>query len=153
MINPADLKKLTTLIPYKWKIQSFNNSDKNLATKATCVAYIDARDVMDKLDEVCGPQNWQDKYVFEGEKLIAGIGIKVNVNEWVWKYDTGTESDYEGEKGIFSDAFKRAGVKWGIGRFLYDLRMRVVNVKNKKPVDEKGAVIFDLTEYIMRNIK
>ena len=71
-MNLEDLKQK---IPYKWKIQSFNNKEKRLATKASCVAYVDARDVMDLLDKVCGPANWQDKYEFVGDKLIAGIGI------------------------------------------------------------------------------
>jgi hypothetical protein len=31
------------------------------------------------------------------------------------------DSDVEEEKGAISDAFKRAAVKWGIGRYLYDM--------------------------------
>lgn len=127
-----NLQELKQEIPYKWKIQSFNNKDKKLATKASCVAYIDARDAMDLLDKVCGADNWQDKYEFIGNKLIAGIGVKCG-SEWVWKFDTGTESDYEAEKGQFSDAFKRAGVKWGVGRFLYDKTIVWVDVVDGKP--------------------
>ena len=39
----------------------------------------------------------------------------------VTKSDCGTETDVEAEKGQASDAFKRAGVMFGIGRDLYDL--------------------------------
>ena len=138
------IEELKQKIDYKWKVQSYN-SDK---TKGSCVAYIDARDVMDILDRVCGPTNWQDKYEFVGDKLIAGIGIYDEVlKEWIWKFDTGTESDKEGEKGIFSDAFKRAAVKWGVGRFLYDLEIKWIKIENKRPVDENGNVIWDLTKY------
>ena len=107
-MNLKDLKKE---IPYKWRTGPGN----------TQLAYIDARDVMDLLDEVVGPENWQDSYELVGDKIIAGVGILAN-DQWVWKYDTGTESNIEEEKGMFSDAFKRAAVKWGVGRFLYDLK-------------------------------
>ena len=40
-------------------------------------------------------------------------------NCWVWKWDCGTESNTEKEKGEASDSFKRACVNWGIGRELY----------------------------------
>lgn len=107
-MNLKDLKKE---IPYKWRE----------GPGGTQLAYIDARDVMDLLDEVVGPENWQDSYELVGDKIIAGLGIFVG-DKWVWKYDTGTESNIEEEKGMFSDAFKRAAVKWGVGRFLYDLK-------------------------------
>jgi hypothetical protein len=41
--------------------------------------------------------------------------------EWVWKANGAGNSDVEAEKGACSDAFKRAAVLWGIGRYLYDL--------------------------------
>ncbi len=41
-------------------------------------------------------------------------------SQWVSKQDVGTESNAEAEKGQASDAFKRAGFAWGIGRELYD---------------------------------
>lgn len=106
-----NLKDLRKEIPYKWRT----------GPGGTQLAYIDARDVMDLLDEVVGPENWQDSYELVGDKIIAGVGILANDN-WIWKYDTGTESNIEEEKGMFSDAFKRAAVKWGVGRFLYDLK-------------------------------
>jgi hypothetical protein len=80
--------------------------------------YVDARYVMDKLDRL-GPENWQDKYVDrDGGSVRCGIGLLID-GEWVWKWDVGTVSDIEPEKGSYSEAFKRAGVKWGIGRDLY----------------------------------
>ncbi len=141
-----DLKKE---IPYRWRIQNFNKS----GTKASAVAYIDARDVMDILDEAVGPDNWQDGYRIEGDLLIAGIGIRTQ-GEWIWKHDTGTKSNVEEEKGQISDAFKRAAVKWGVGRFLYDIEIQYVNInKEKRPVDEKSEIIWDLTEYINKRSK
>ena len=141
-----DLQALKQPIKYQWKIQTVSQT----SSKAQCVAYIDARDVMDLLDLVVKPENWQDKYEVVGDKFIAGIGIKID-NEWIWKWDTGTAGDFEQEKSIFSDSFKRAAVKWGIGRFLYDLDFKWVNTdkpgKGAHPVDENGKRIYNLTEY------
>ena len=80
--------------------------------------YVDARYVMDKLDHL-GPENWQDRYIDRpGGSVRCGIGLLVD-GEWVWKWDVGTISDIEPEKGSYSEAFKRAAVKWGVGRDLY----------------------------------
>ena len=145
-----NLKLLKKEIPYKWKVQSFSK----FKPMATCVAYIDARDVQDILDEVCEQQNWKDYYKEVKNNLYAGIGIKVG-DEWIVKWGCGVESDYEKEKGEASDAFKRAGVKWGIGRFLYSLKIQYVTANEKKTegnhpycIKDTGERIYDLTEYI-----
>lgn len=140
-------KALRSNMPYKWRVGNYNKTK----TKASCLAYIDARDVMDRLDEVCGINRWQDDYKEVGGKLIAGIAILCD-DEWVWKWDTGSESDIEKEKGQMSDAFKRAAVKWGIGRFLYTMKSPWVDVvpsgNTCVPVDAQKQRIWDLTEYI-----
>ncbi len=145
-----ELKDLLKEMPYKWRVQSFSK----FKPTAQCVAYIDARDVMSLLDRVCSPEGWQDDYKVEGSMLFAGIGIKIG-DEWVWKWDTGSESNIEKEKGHSSDAFKRAGVKWGIGRFLYSLKIHTVASNEKKGqsnhphvVDHEGKRVWDVTEYI-----
>lgn len=165
-----NLKDLQKKIPAQWRVQSFSKNKQS----AQCVAYIDARDVMKILDEVVGAENWQDDYKIVGNMLIAGIGIKVpngfvtsvssptltNTYEWVWKWDTGSESNMEAEKGHMSDAFKRAAVKWGVGRFLYDYPIQYVKADAVKtsnnfpnPVDDNGQRIYDLTKYINDKLK
>ena len=80
--------------------------------------YVDARYVMEALDRL-GPENWQDVYFDrDGGSVRCGIGILVD-GDWVWKWDVGTTSDIEPEKGSYSEAFKRAAVKWGVARDLY----------------------------------
>lgn len=141
-------EKLKYPIPYKWKIQSVKGS------KAQCVAYIDARDVMDLLDRALGIQNWRDSYYRDTKgSLVCKLELRVD-GEWVAKEDVGTESAFESEKGEYSDAFKRAAVKWGIGRFLYDLDIKWIDVDtNKKPVDKAGKIIWDLTEHFSKEGK
>lgn len=84
--------------------------------------YKTARTDMDLLDETVKPHLWQSDYKVVNDNLYAGIGICCS-GEWVWKWDCGIESRADGEgnekKGEASDAFKRAGFKWGIGRELY----------------------------------
>ena len=104
-----------------WRVGA-TNGDK---TKGMALAYIDARDVMDRLDVICGPENWQCEYPFAG---CCKIGIKIE-DRWVWKSNGAGQTDVEGEKGQFSDAFKRAGVMWGIGRYLYGLGNTWVAIK------------------------
>lgn len=123
-----NLELLKQELPYKMKPGKMN---KKTGRKSPDMAFIDARQVMDLLDEVVKPENWQCDYKELGGKMYCGIGIMssgaIDGNYeldkgWVWKWDMGTESDWDPEKGEASDAFKRAAVKWGIGRFLYSLK-------------------------------
>lgn len=113
-----DLSGLLLFFPQEaisWRAQNVTRD----GTKALALAYIDARDVMARLDEVCGLAGWQCTYPHANGKTICSIGIKCD-SEWVWKADGAGDTDVEAEKGAISDAFKRAAVKWGIGRYLYD---------------------------------
>lgn len=99
--------------------------------KGLALAYIDARDVMERLDEVCGPANWQDSYSETPKgRMLCTISIKMD-DTWVSKSDGAGDTDVEGDKGAISDAFKRAAVKWGIGRYLYDLDSPWVRAEQK----------------------
>lgn len=101
--------------------------------KGIPLAYIDARDAMERLDAVVGPENWQRRYPWASEKkLCCEVGIRID-GEWVWKSDGAGDTGMESDKGAFSDAFKRACVNWGIARYLYDLP----NVW--MPIEQKGG--------------
>ncbi len=124
-MNLDDLYKPFPAHRVHWRVGA-TNADK---TKGIALAYIDARDVMERLDKVCGSEYWQNRYPFAG---CCEIGIQtqdglitegqvIHPPVWAWKSNGAGETDFEGTKGQFSDAFKRAGVLWGIGRYLYDL--------------------------------
>lgn len=87
--------------------------------------YKDARVDMNILDETVGSSNWQNKFYENKGILFCSLGINTNFDKpdlpdrWVWKDDAGVESNTEAEKGNASDARKRAGFAWGIGRELY----------------------------------
>jgi hypothetical protein len=87
--------------------------------------YKDARVDMNILDEAVGSSNWQNKFYENKGILFCSLGINTNFDKpdlpdrWVWKDDAGVESNTEAEKGNASDARKRSGFAWGIGRELY----------------------------------
>lgn len=82
--------------------------------------YKTARTDADLLDETFGADRWENDFKLVDGVLYGGIGIDYANNEkLIWKWDAGTESNTEAEKGRASDAFKRAGFKHGIGRELY----------------------------------
>lgn len=95
-----------------WRVGQ-KNKDK---TKAMMLVYIDSRDVQDRLDEVCG-MDWSDSYTEVKGRLVCSITIN-----GVTRTDGAGDTDFEAEKGGLSDAFKRAAVKWGVGRYLYDAK-------------------------------
>jgi len=101
-----------------WRAQQVTQS----GDKALALAYIKARDVMRRLDAVVGPEGWQDSYVETVKgRVICTLSIRSSDGEWISKSDGAGDTDVEGEKGGLSDAFKRAAVKWGIGRYLYEV--------------------------------
>ena len=103
-----------------WRVQG-TPYERDGKFKAMALAYIDARDVMDRLDKVCGPAGWQTEYVETSSgRVICRIGVRVG-DEWVWKADGDGKTAVEGEKGGISDSLKRAAVAWGVGRYLYRL--------------------------------
>ena len=112
-----ELKKPFPVKAIHWRVGA-TSKDK---TKGIALAYIDARDAMKRLDDVLGMENWQDKYIeTPSGRLICELSIRVN-DEWVTKSDGAGDTEVEGEKGAISDAFKRAAVKFGVGRYLYYL--------------------------------
>lgn len=132
MLTDKQWEELGAPFPAKtiqWLPQTFTR-DK---TRALAVAYIEARDVMRRLDEVC-PGSWDFQWELvsisppvpdeNGKVLQPGhIAVKgsLTVGECV-REDVGEgEWGPNGFKGAVSDALKRCGIHFGIGRYLYYL--------------------------------
>lgn len=119
-----------------WRVGSTNiNKQSNEPpagkdAQGLALAYLDSRDVQDRFDQVCGPAGWQDDYPHAGIKTVCRIGVRVG-DEWIWKSDGAGDTDVEAEKGALSDAFKRAAVKWGVGRYLYGLKSPWVKLEQR----------------------
>lgn len=121
-MNKIDFKALAEPFP-KNEVKTLTKTWKDKKTgaeKRFSAPYLTARHVMNRLDKVVGPENWRDEYEFlPGGRVMCTLYLRVN-GEWIGKADMGTETDVEPEKGAVSDAFKRAAVRWGIGRELYN---------------------------------
>lgn len=93
------------------------------------LVYIDARDVMNRLDEVFGVNGWQTEFDYIGGRMMCKLSVKWYEEdgsltedfcpEWICKTDGADDSNIEGAKGGISDSLKRAAVSFGIGRYLY----------------------------------
>lgn len=126
-----------------WRVGSSNKKKRQRetgdshakATKGMALAFINSRDVQERLDDVCGPANWQDRYEFHGPRTVCYLSIRVD-GEWVTKADGAGDSDVEAAKGSISDALKRAAVKWGIGRYLYALPSPWVDLDDWEQITE-----------------
>lgn len=99
---------------------------------ALLLLYKTARVDRSILDETFGDL-WQNDFKVIDGKMYGGIGIyNEKLKEWLWRWDCGTESNTEAEKGQASDCFKRAGFKWGIGVELYSSPLIFVPVETFK---------------------
>lgn len=133
--NFRDLNRQVEAKDIDFRVQSINKGGY-----ATVLAYKDARYDMNVLDDVVGPENWQKDYKIIDGNLYCGIGIYTEKG-WVWKWDVGTESNTEKEKGQASDAQKRAGFAWGIGRELYDFPVISVKLNSGEYEDRSGKMV------------
>ncbi len=128
--------KLSQKFPEKdiqWRVQRM----KGDGTSAMVLAYINARQVQDRLNEVMG-SNWQCKHEVFGSKTICHLGLFLD-DKWVWRSDGAGDTQVEADKGAISDSLKRAAVSFGIGRHLYDFPSNIwVKIKTKKATNGKS---------------
>lgn len=140
-------KKLAAPFPgnvVSWRVGSTNKEK----TKGMALAYIDARDVMDRFDDVCGPDGWAVEHVetLKG-RMICRIGVRSPATgEWVWKSDGAGDTAVEGEKGAISDALKRAAVVWGVGRYLYSMKSPWVALENNRIIADDQSKLERLAD-------
>ena len=123
----------------EWRVGNVAKSGK----MCTLLAYITSRAVMDRLDAVVGPENWKDEYHKTplGNGFECRLSIRMTDGTWVTKIDGAEPTQIESIKGAYSDSFKRAAVKWGIGRYLYRLPLVWVPIQSKGQiyVSSKGT--------------
>ena len=117
----------------------------------TLLLYKDARVDMSILDAEVGPAFWQRDHKEIKGNMYCGVAIKID-GEWVWKWDCGTESNTEKEKGESSDSFKRACVNWGIGRELYTAPFIWINTDESEYESRNGKQILK-TKFSVSHIK
>lgn len=120
---PADAVSWRPMSTNKKKFEA-KQADKR---KGLPAAYLDARDVTGRLDDVMGV-DWQCEYVsMQNGTCCCRIGLLID-GQWRWRSDGAGETDVEGDKGQYSAAFKRAAVKWGVGAYLYEVKARWIDL-------------------------
>ena len=146
MILGADKKMYPN---HKWKPNTW------IKGGVICVPYIDARQVIERLNDVLGIDGWSNNLIeMSGKGLICELNLMIDGKE-ISKSNVGTESSFAKEKGQASDAIKRAAVNFGIGLYLYEMQPVTLKTsgsgKDKHPITEKGVVLKtgeDLSSYI-----
>lgn len=146
-------KTLQSSIPFKYRVGSGIGASRQEWTKKVydnylLLPYVDARDVMDHLDEVVWAMNRQKEYREVNGKIYCWIGIRSSdegsKGEWVRKRDVWEKTAISADKWEASDSFKRASVCRGIGRFLYSMppaRLTAQEIQQNK---------YNLTEFVKK---
>lgn len=104
----------------QWRIDGNPASNDSVRV----VPYLEAWVCAHYLDRWVGPACWRDSYEPTGKTGVMWCHIDVRdlSGEWVRHTDVGTASQFEADKGLISDAFKRcASRKWGIGWNVFEL--------------------------------
>lgn len=137
LLQDQKLYKELGIMP-QWK------PDHKVGKNFAMLCHHDARDVQNLLDAVCGAENWQNEPRNIDGKLYMGIGINIEGEGWVWKFDIGTESNVAKEKGEASDALKRAAVQWGVFRYTYSVPEILLPIApdGKNPMTHTGKILY-----------
>lgn len=107
-------------------------------TKGIALFYVDAREVMKRLDDVCGMDGWST----DGDRVDGGYICKLSIRmpylmkddkeKWIKHTDIGESTKTSPLKGAASDALKRAAVHFGVGRYLYYIPNKWYPISNGK---------------------
>jgi hypothetical protein len=85
--------------------------------------YVTARTVQNRLDNVAGPEGWWDDFIPGEHSVLCRLTIRLPDGSTLTKCDAGgyagMSDQGDDDKSGYSDAYKRAAVKFGIGRYLY----------------------------------
>ena len=96
--------------------------------KVTLLAYQNGRNTMDALDKQFGEFGWKVEYKDVAGQIYGRLSIKdQETGEWIYKEDTGEESNISASKGQSTDILKRLAVRFGYGRELYSIPKIVIN--------------------------
>lgn len=116
----------------EWRLQ-YTNEEKMCGM---AVPYVTNRAIQNRLDEVCGPENWYNEFrpwhsAGKKDSQLCGIAIYFEGKGFITKWDGTEDSDIEPIKGGLSDSMKRAAYQWGIGRVLYSLDTVWVDIERR----------------------
>jgi len=111
---PFNAKEIRELDP--------NKEGTPQARRRPTLKYVTAPTVKTRLDEVCGPEGWKDRYVPLGPDIGVECRLTLRLPDGsrITKSGAGTGKDL---KAAYSDALKRAAESYGIARYLRQCRL------------------------------
>lgn len=123
----------------EWRVQQ-SGYDKNGEAWAMIMPYVTSRAIQQRLDDVFGVDGWHNELrpvtTERGLSFLCGI-TALGITKW----DGADETDFESFKGGISNAMKRAGVQWGIGRYLYKLDVQFADLREDKKGHFKVKIV------------
>ncbi|MFO0844634.1 MAG: Rad52/Rad22 family DNA repair protein [Gemmataceae bacterium] len=137
VLAEADVNTITQALSAPFDVSEVKFKPQAVSgNRALAVPFVDARVIQDRLDEVLGVMGWQDSYeCLPDGAVVCRLRVRVG-GEWITKEDVGGQSEQPDEgdrrKAAFSDALKRAAVKFGIGRYLYRCKPQWVDYDPQK---------------------
>ncbi len=127
----------------EWRVLRSGNR-KDGSPWAIVIPYIDARAIVARLNEVCGPAGWWNERPIATEKgVIQGVTILVDekpITRWdgadyTRDHDDGDASSF---KGGCTGGFKRATRMFGIGDYLCHLDTLFADIREEGKFKFKG---------------
>lgn len=131
------LAEVFPLEKLKWIVVSIYKQ-QNQQLMAVISPYLDSRELMSRFDNVLGGA-WSCNYktIERGDLLAIECTISVDIDGQVFSRsdiaDVDTKASFANNsimKSGYSNAFKRAAVSWGTGRYLYALDNYFVPISN-----------------------
>lgn len=120
----------------EWRVQSCGVANGNPWVRV--LAYVQARAIQERLDEVFGWDNWYDEYRHTNTDCICRLSVNYG-GKLVYKENGASNTDIEAFKGGISGAFKRVAASgYGIGRYLYNLEEGFAECTLTKPANMNG---------------
>lgn len=125
--------------PFDVHAVQFRALEGTKGERLNCAAYVTARTVTDRLNLVC-PDLWEEVGY---EPVPSGLRCALKI-DGLTRFDVGWAANTAtamGLKALYSDAFKRAAVKFGVGVSLYALPRMTLLVSERdawaRPVKDK----------------
>lgn len=148
-VTSEQLLELQKVMPFRRRVWSWvwkKDEKTKKYPKYRVLAYVDSRDVMDRLDAICWPAGRKREH--QEIKWAVYCWVSIHTKDWrITKRDVWSKSNIEADKWESSDSFKRACVNRGIGRFLYTVPAFIITK------EESQKNYYSMTNYIRKKYR
>jgi hypothetical protein len=129
----------------------FDSKEVKLLSKGgKTFSYITARTVINRLNQVLGPENWEDNYHEQSKGTLCTLTVKLPAvsslpnGQILHKHGAGGPAGMKDPGDDFvsahSDALKHAAVKYGVGLYLYEEGVVDYTAENGPRIDLESVV-------------